>query len=1091
MAWTTSDFFVLRTPYLPLDCLLALSDGLEAAEHRGDPAALESALYRDRVRVRDRLRLLYRRPDVREALFIASPALEERLDDWERDPESQRGQRVERSLLRYVARMAGRPTPFGLFAGYSVGRVTGARTRLRLPPQRAYRRHTRLDHGYISAVSEALQRNPSVRQRLTYFPNSSLYEVAGRFRYAEARHVGKGRSYHLVVVEPTSYLRDVLERAAAGARLGELADALCSADPEIVSAEAQRFVGALVDHQILVPELRPTVSGAEPMLELLDRLSAISDDPAVSGVTTALSVARDALAALDEKPPGVEPARYRHAAAALGAVPNTVDRSRLFHVDLLKPAATATLGGDVISEIVHGVNLLHRLGSGRGHDPLRRFREAFQQRYGDREVPLCEALDEEAGIGFHAWNAPSAAAAPLLDGLVFPSVEQPESRDGAARHRLLLRWLCETLRTGAEEIRLGPYELECLEKADGPATAALPLPDAFSVVATILAGSEEAVAEGRYRVHLSSAGGPSGANLLGRFCQSDETLTRHVRAHLRAEEALRPDVTFAEIVHLPQDRAGNVLSRPLLRGYEIPYLGGSGAPRDRQIPVGDLWISIAGNRVVLRSKSLGREIIPRLTTAHNFGGTGNLGVYRFLCALQRQGLARGLNFSFGALEHAPYLPRVTAGRLVLARARWNLNRAQLEPLGQLCGSARFAAMQALRERLRLPRWVAIMDGDNLLPIDLDNVLLVDVAAHLLKNRSGASLVELFYGPDDVFTLGPEGRFTHELVVPFVRVNEPSMASPMPRRAARPTTQKYPPGSEWLYAKLYTGAAGADVVLAEIVRPVVQAALSRGAADGWFFVRHGDPDWHIRLRLHGDRRRLLNQVLPVLLDSCAPLLTSGLLWRLQLDTYEPEVERYGGPFGVVTAERLFRADSDAALDVLEAVQGDEGAEARWRLALIGIDRLLSDLGMRDASKRAIVGAARDRFGEELQVDLTLRRQLGDRYRRERAGLESLLGPTARVDPSHPLAAGLTAYAARSRALRPIVAELRAGARSGHLTKPLTALAGSYIHMHANRILRSATRAQELVLYDFLCRLYESETARRPAGAQSLSGHDDRA
>jgi hypothetical protein len=33
-----------------------------------------------------------------------------------------------------------------------------------------------------------------------------------------------------------------------------------------------------------------------------------------------------------------------------------------------------------------------------------------------------------------------------------------------------------------------------------------------------------------------------------------------------------------------------------------------------------------------------------------------------------------------------------------------------------------------------------------------------------------------------------------------------------------------------------------------------------------------------------------------------------------------------------------------------------------------------------------------------------------------------------------------------------------------------------------VLRSAHRAQELVLFDFLCRLYESRAARAPSGPQ---------
>jgi len=41
--------------------------------------------------------------------------------------------------------------------------------------------------------------------------------------------------------------------------------------------------------------------------------------------------------------------------------------------------------------------------------------------------------------------------------------------------------------------------------------------------------------------------------------------------------------------------------------------------------------------------------------------------------------------------------------------------------------------------------------------------------------------------------------------------------------------------------------------------------------------------------------------------------------------------------------------------------------------------------------------------------------------------------------------------------------------------MTSLAGSFLHLHANRVLRAAARAQELVLYDFLARLYESRLA----------------
>jgi hypothetical protein len=51
-------------------------------------------------------------------------------------------------------------------------------------------------------------------------------------------------------------------------------------------------------------------------------------------------------------------------------------------------------------------------------------------------------------------------------------------------------------------------------------------------------------------------------------------------------------------------------------------------------------------------------------------------------------------------------------------------------------------------------------------------------------------------------------------------------------------------------------------------------------------------------------------------------------------------------------------------------------------------------------------------------------------------------------------------------------------AGRLSLPPAELAPSNLHMWANRLLRAAHRARELILYDFLGRLYESEAARVP-------------
>src|SRR5512140_2673141 len=143
--WTPSGFFALRTPLLAFEEFLALGADLRgAATPSEDKERLAEALAADAARQRERLTEILGRPEVLEALFIASPSLEESLGIWRESPDSERGQKVERGLLRYVSRMAARPTPFGLFAGCSVGRGA-ASTRLAQAPKDTSRRHSRLD----------------------------------------------------------------------------------------------------------------------------------------------------------------------------------------------------------------------------------------------------------------------------------------------------------------------------------------------------------------------------------------------------------------------------------------------------------------------------------------------------------------------------------------------------------------------------------------------------------------------------------------------------------------------------------------------------------------------------------------------------------------------------------------------------------------------------------------------------------------------------------------------------------------------------------------------------------------------------------
>jgi thiopeptide-type bacteriocin biosynthesis protein len=1063
-----SGFFAVRSPLLPFDTLLEWTEGVRSADLACKGASeheLLSALSEDKKNLREKLREICMDPVMSEAIFVASPSLAQSFDKWLADPESKRGQKVERSLVKYVTRSSARPTPFGLFSGCSVGECADA-TALELGPRSDNQRHTRLDHDYLFALTEALGNDPRIRASLRYWPNSSLYRTGESVHYAEARLRGRARTYHLVEVEASEYLLATLDRAAEGAYLCDLAETLVRDDPEITLVEASEFISELVDSQILASQLSPALTGSEAIFSLIDLLSTVE---CARPLVETLCDVRDKLSAIDAQGLGVPQQRYHEVVARLETLPPNVEVSRLFQVDMNKPLKRALLGSKPLEEIFRGMDILHQITS-KSQDVLASFREAFSKRYEEREVPLVEVLDEEMGIGF---GQSSAENTPLLQGVALGAPAREQTAQWSSRYNILPDKLQDIAREGKQELELTQEDIQRMSVVDRAI-----LPDAFMVLASIAASSAEAVDQGDFRLFFSGLYGPSGARLLGRFCHADPDLERGVKGHLRAEEQNNEDAIYAEIVHLPEGRMGNVISRPVLRDYEIVFLGISGAAKGKQIPITDLYVSVIGGRVILRSKNLDREIIPRMTNAHNY--TQGQGIYRFLGSLQSQAVD-GMGWSWGALDSLRFLPRVSCGRLVFQRARWWVGADELRDItAQKKSSARFEAVQKWRERRRLPRFVVLPYFDNELPVDLDNVLSVENFIDMVKNQSNIRLTELIPTQDELIATSEEGRFRHELVVPFVRKPQPDAQDEGHRsRAFRMLKTKadyqrsFAPGSEWLYAKLYCGTCTADTVLSETIAPFAREVQDQGLVDKWFFLRYGDPDHHLRVRFFGESEKLTGDVLPRFMRFISPFLKSGGIWRVQYDTYEREMRRYGGDQGIELSETIFHIDSEAVVQLLSMLEGDEGAKARWQLALLGVDFLLDDIGFGLDTKQRFVDQTLQQLAGSFNLNsVTSKRQLGNKFRQERKTFEELYAGLE--EPQHELAPGFSILHKRSARLRPALAELKE--INDHMNVSLDELMRSYIHMHVNRLMHTAQREQEIVLYDLLNRRYRSLIAR---------------
>lgn len=1093
----SSDFFVLRSPLLPTSAFLEWRDrAVGSGSAGGEPE--EAALRRELERALGP-------PAVRDALRVASPGLDDALNAEAANRSARKRARLDRTLVQYFARMSDRCTPFGLFAGVSVGEV-GGETRLRLAGEAGCRRRSTLDLGQLAALAESLRRDPEVRREARYRPNDTLATVPGGYQYVEFQQSGGEIRHEAQFVEPTPALAAALRRAEDGALLSELVEAVSAVVTGATNEAVSGFVDELIESQVVVPDWMPAAVGDDPLDQMLERLPA----PGAARVRPL----REAIRELDAAGVGASKAAWDGVGAVWTDGLGMKASEQLLQVDLFREAPDLRLDEALVEEALRAAEPLRRLAGAAG-DGLRELKNRFRERYESREVPLTEAFDPERGIGLPGSDLrPRQPAAPLVAGLDLGAGRGRDGGGGAPRSgfadAMWERLQAGTLKAGGALPPTLELDDELLARV-APAESA-ELPDAASLQFEIWAESEAAVRRGDYRLFLRGLAGPSGARMLGRFCDLDAGLEERVREHLREEEALAPEVVFAEVVHTPEGRVGNVVRRPHLREVELSCAGNSRFRGDARLTAGDLLLRLEGGRFRLRSRKDGREVRPRLTSAHNF--RRSQGLYRFLCALQGEGCREGFGWGWGALNGLPYLPRVVRGRAVYSLARWQVGRgsAGFERIGKGKTAAdRERAVGELVEEVGLPRWTRLVEGDHRLLMDLGNPFCRRVLADYARRRPALVLEEVLSEDLVGCVESPEGRHRHEIILPLVR-KEPRKAAgesefgeeERPRPAAAPDAgaagfrRVFPPGDEWFFLKIYCASVSADRLLRQVVAPLAALHREREPDEPWFFLRYSDPENHLRARFRGapETLRLLDERAAALLR---PFFREGLAQRLAVDTYVRETERYGGGRGMELAERWFRLDSEAALRVVEAVEASGAEGLRWQATLLGFDRLLGDFGLALPERREVIGKARENFGREFSVGAPLRRQLAGRLRRELPGVLRLLsggsgsggetgsgsgGESGGGDVGEaadgPLAAVDAAFRERSAGSAGIVREFRERDEAGELGRPLAAILRDFTHMHANRLLRVAARKHELVIHDFLGRAYRSLLARRREG-----------
>ncbi|MGH3869865.1 MAG: lantibiotic dehydratase family protein [Pseudonocardiaceae bacterium] len=300
-------------------------------------------------------------PSVAEAVAVASPVLAGRVEavcDGLR-PGAGQVRRMVVSLARYLVRMRGRATPFGVFAGVAALRF-GPRFLTRWTDDHYVR--TRADAVWLAAVIASLESCPALRRRLPVTVND-LVVVRGERLVAPwqpgAGAPGRGTSVE-VSVRHTPPVQTIMQAVRSPIRIGDLTDKLAAEFPDAEFSAIDGMVAELVARGVLITSLRPPSTSTDGLAHVLHQLQEV-DAAALGDVAPLVGELRaihTQLQATDRATSWVDGQARRATAARMRALSNAADQPLM--VDL-RLGATMVLPPPVATEAESAAGALLRL----------------------------------------------------------------------------------------------------------------------------------------------------------------------------------------------------------------------------------------------------------------------------------------------------------------------------------------------------------------------------------------------------------------------------------------------------------------------------------------------------------------------------------------------------------------------------------------------------------------------------------------------------------------------------------------------------------------------------------------------------------
>lgn len=1025
------DKVVLREPTLPL------SNFFEIPKQEKDIVSFVKELFNNSL--------------FKEGIFLASPEL---YYEWEKfydgySYKEKKEKKIVRSIIKYYIRVTSNPVPFGLFSTYSILEQNSDND----SKGAFYTRFSSLDMTFLMKLIHSMNKKQEIRSRLKYFPNNTYYTLGNEIRYIEVVENSNDVNFKLSTINKDEVLNFVLQEIEKGLSLKELYNILSDNLEGVEKHEIDEYLQKLIKSQIIRSSLDICLNHKSPLKQLIvffkDNFMK-NPNEYIKSVFNLLNELDKGLIDLDNT------AKYNHISKYKKIISVTQTSELQFNPKYLVntnfkktiPNKNTFLLHKDLKKISKAIQILSLFTSKTFENKyvsnrnLNKFIKAYMKRYEARQMPLVSVLDNVTGIGYIQDENDFNSFSNVIDEIDFNQIENPNNELQFSSNKDIdgfwFEVILKALKNDATEIDLKLENLNLLNEVGNTNNFS----GTFSVLYSKIKDT----------ISLLSVGSTTALHYIGRFTSSDDEMKKFANEITEIEKRIFSDKILAEIIHLPAYRAGNISIRDVDRDCEISILSKSSG-RAKTVLLKDISISIVDGNIRLKDKNQ-KEIIPFLSSAQNYH-RDTLPVYHFLCDLQSQYRSNilGLHLNNLFYQYFDYVPRIKYGDdIIFSLARWSVKYSEFDNFKKKSGKTDLGYIfKEFLKKLKIPNLITLLEN-NREPIllDLENPYMVNWLLEELEKKKRIIVVEFI---SDHKT----NSFCNEYLMSFY--SQPRSIDTDANIKYDDIKRSFPPCDEWIYFKIFTGINVANKILISKIDKIIEKLKNDEIIDKWFFIRYKDPDFHLRVRLHLINDKEKGKVIDLFNEHFKETISNGVVWKLDISTYEREVERYYGKY-IEEAETVFSEDSTMIVKLLKYLKKDNREDDLWLYCLKSIDAYFELFNFSIEEKYSMLDAMYKNISIEFNSNKIIRVQIDRKFRRE-------------YDHIHKIILNKDLYSSlideRNIALKNTI-DIRLINESDFIIKDIIS---HYIHMTVNRFITANSGMHELVFYGLLEKYYKKE------------------